>query len=266
MKLRLPLIIGLSLALSACANQKTREEAPAPAKESEAAEAPKPAAEPEAAEPEAAAPAPAEAAPAPAAAAPGEAGPPPILTAPVVTAREMVPGEGKLLATFETNMGKIEVELLEQEAPLTVANFVGLAMGKHWFRGLDGKPAKRPFYDGTVFHRVIPRFMIQGGDPMGKGIGGPGYQFRDEPQDLRFDRSGLLAMANSGPNTNGSQFFLTEVPTPHLNGRHTIFGRVVAGEELIGKIARVPQGPGNRPVQAVTLDKVSIRRASPGAR
>jgi len=181
---------------------------------------------------------------------------------PVASAKDLFPGEGRLYATFVTSMGKIVIELLEADAPLTVANFVGLALGKVAFRTPQGEVVKRPLYDGTIFHRVIPRFMIQGGDPAGNGTGGPGYRFRDEPQSLAFDRPGLLAMANSGPNTNGSQFFITEVPTPHLNGRHTIFGKVISGEPLVAKIARVEAGPGNRPLQTVTLLRVEISRGA----
>jgi len=159
-------------------------------------------------------------------------------------------------ATFHTSLGEIVVRLLPEKAPKTVANFVGLAEGtREWKDPRSGQAAKRPLYDGTVFHRVIPDFMIQGGDPLGTGTGGPGYRFEDEiGPDNRFDRPGLLAMANAGPNTNGSQFFITEVPTPHLNRGHTIFGEVVKGHELIKKIARA----GNSKVK---LEKVTIARS-----
>jgi peptidyl-prolyl cis-trans isomerase A (cyclophilin A) len=161
-------------------------------------------------------------------------------------------------ATFQTSLGEIVVKLLPEKAPKTVANFVDLAEGtREWKDPKSGQSVKRPLYDGTVFHRVIPDFMIQGGDPLGTGTGGPGYRFEDEiGADNKFDRPGLLAMANAGPNTNGSQFFITEVPTPHLNRGHTIFGEVVKGFDLVPKIART----GNAKVK---LEKVTITR--PGA-
>ncbi|HET7753528.1 MAG TPA: peptidylprolyl isomerase, partial [Anaeromyxobacteraceae bacterium] len=149
-----------------------------------------------------------------------------------------------IYATFKTSMGDIVVKLMPEKAPKTVENFVGLAEGtKKWTDPRTGMPSSKPLYDGTVFHRVIPEFMIQGGDPQGTGMGGPGYKFEDEiGPDNKFDRPFLLAMANAGPNTNGSQFFITEVPTPHLNRGHTIFGEVVKGQELIAKIARLGNG------------------------
>ncbi len=149
-----------------------------------------------------------------------------------------------LWATFKTTMGDIVVKLFAKDAPKTVENFVGLATGeKEWTDPRTGQKSKAKLYDGTIFHRVIPDFMIQGGDPLGKGTGGPGYQFEDEFKSGRsFDKPGLLAMANAGPNTNGSQFFITEVPTPHLNNKHTIFGEVVKGFELVAKIARAGNG------------------------
>jgi peptidyl-prolyl cis-trans isomerase A (cyclophilin A) len=149
-------------------------------------------------------------------------------------------GAGDLYAVFQTSRGNIVVKLFEKDAPKTVANFVGLATGKQeWVDPRSGQKSKAKLYDGTSFHRVIPQFMIQGGDPLGTGTGGPGYRFEDEFQSGRkFDRPGLLAMANAGPNTNGSQFFITEVATPHLNGRHTIFGEVVKGQDLVPQIAR----------------------------
>ncbi len=157
-------------------------------------------------------------------------------------------------ATFHTSMGAIVCELYEKEAPKTVANFVGLAEGtKAWTDPRTNKPGQGALYTGTVFHRVIPDFMIQGGDPLGQGIGGPGYQFEDEcVASLSFDKPGRLAMANAGPNTNGSQFFITEVPTAWLNRKQTIFGQVVEGQALVGKIAR-EKGK-------VKLDKVTIER------
>jgi peptidyl-prolyl cis-trans isomerase A (cyclophilin A) len=159
----------------------------------------------------------------------------------------------ELFATFKTSMGDIVVKLFSKDAPKTVENFVGLATGeKEWTDPRTGQKTNAPLYDGTVFHRVIPDFMIQGGDPLGQGIGGPGYKFEDEFQSgRRFDKPGLLAMANAGPNTNGSQFFITEVPTGWLDNKHTIFGEVVKGFELVPKITRA----GN---SKVTLEKVEI--------
>jgi peptidyl-prolyl cis-trans isomerase A (cyclophilin A) len=142
-------------------------------------------------------------------------------------------------ATFETSAGKIGVKLLPDRAPKTVANFVGLATGtKEWTDPRTGQKVKKPLFDGTDFHRVIPNFMIQGGDPLSNGTGGPGYKFEDEFHADDEFKPGHLAMANSGPGTNGSQFFITEVATAHLNRRHTIFGEVVCGLDLVGKIAR----------------------------
>ena len=162
-------------------------------------------------------------------------------------------------ATFQTSAGDIVVKLLPEKAPKTVENFLGLAEGtREWTDPRTRQAVKKPLYDGTVFHRVIPDFMIQGGDPMGTGTGGPGYKFADEiGPDNKFDRPGLLAMANAGPNTNGSQFFITEVPTPHLNRGHTIFGEVVKGGDLIAKIVRM----GNSKVE---LKKVVITRGPVG--
>ena len=168
----------------------------------------------------------------------------------------MPEGKGDLYAIFRTSEGNITVRLLEKDAPETVANFVGLATGaKEWTDPRSSKKSHAKLYDGTKFHRVIPNFMIQGGDPLGTGTGDPGYRFKDEFQSGRkFDKPGLLAMANAGPNTNGSQFFITEVPTPHLNNKHTIFGEVVKGFELVPKIARA----GNA---QVTLQQVEIVRS-----
>jgi len=158
----------------------------------------------------------------------------------VISMANIPQGNGDLYAVFQTSRGNIVVKLFEKEAPKTVANFVGLATGKQeWVDPRNGQKSKAKLYDGTAFHRVIPQFMIQGGDPLGTGTGGPGYRFEDEFQSgKKFDRPGLLAMANAGPNTNGSQFFITEVPTPHLNNKHTIFGEVVKGHDLVPQIAR----------------------------
>ncbi len=146
----------------------------------------------------------------------------------------------EIYATLKTSAGDIVVKLLPEKAPQTVENFVALAEGtREWTDPRSGKPVKAPLYDGTVFHRVIPQFMIQGGDPLGTGTGGPGYRFADEiGPDNRFDGPGKLAMANAGPNTNGSQFFITEVATPHLDRGHTIFGLTIRGQELVAQIAR----------------------------
>jgi peptidyl-prolyl cis-trans isomerase A (cyclophilin A) len=163
-------------------------------------------------------------------------------------------------ATLETSKGDIRVRLFPDTAPRTVENFVGLATGtKAWRDPATGAEQHRPLYDGTVFHRVIPDFMIQGGDPLGTGRGGPGYRFEDElGGPHRFDRPGYLAMANAGPDTNGSQFFITQVPTPWLDGKHTIFGEVVEGMEVVDAIAAVPRGAGDRPVEELRLERVLI--------
>lgn len=175
-----------------------------------------------------------------------------------------VPGTGTLKALFRTSVGDIEVELLEKEAPRTVANFVALATGAIEWTDPAGRKTNAPLYNGTIFHRVIPQFMIQGGDPKGTGTGGPGFQWKDEASALaiKHDRPGILSMANAGPNTNGSQFFLTEVPTPHLNGRHAVFGRVVDNLALIPKITGVPRNTQDRPVTPVKLEQVLIYRGA----
>jgi peptidyl-prolyl cis-trans isomerase A (cyclophilin A) len=166
-------------------------------------------------------------------------------------------------ATLETSKGPIRVRLFPDTAPKTVENFIGLANGtKPWHNPSTGAQGQGPLYSGTVFHRVIPDFMIQGGDPLGNGRGGPGYQFEDEVDGPhRFDRPGYLAMANAGPNTNGSQFFITQVPTPWLDGKHTIFGEVVEGMEVVDAIAAADRGPGDRPVEDLRLERVVIERS-----
>jgi len=155
-----------------------------------------------------------------------------------------------LYAIFHTSKGTITCSLFEKEAPKTVANFVGLADGtKEWTDPKTGKKVKKRFYDGLIFHRVIPNFMIQGGDPEGTGRGGPGYKFEDEfNPSLKFDKPGKLAMANSGPHTNGSQFFITHVPTPWLDNKHTIFGQVIEGQDIVDNIE-----------QDVVLEKLEIK-------
>ncbi len=162
-------------------------------------------------------------------------------------------------AVLETSMGYIHCVLYPDKAPMTVENFIGLATGtKKWKNPVSGATKENtPLYDGTIFHRVIPDFMIQAGDPAGNGSGDPGFKFKDEFSDLRFDRPGRLAMANSGPNTNGSQFFITEVPTPHLNGKHTIFGQC-ENLDVIRAIARVPVDAGDKPIRPIRLVHVKI--------
>ena len=164
-------------------------------------------------------------------------------------------------ATFVTNKGKFTVKLMPEHAPTTVANFVDLATGKReWRDARDGQRKSEPLYDGTIFHRVIPDFMIQGGDPEGTGMGGPGYRFEDEvpPGGPKFDKPGLLAMANAGPNTNGSQFFVTVAATPWLTGKHTIFGEVTDGMDVVDSIAATETGAQDKPVEDVVLEKVEI--------
>ncbi|HZD99276.1 MAG TPA: peptidylprolyl isomerase [Micromonosporaceae bacterium] len=170
----------------------------------------------------------------------------------------------KTFATIYTNAGPIRVELFANHAPKTVRNFIGLAEGTQEYRDpTTGAPGSGPYYDGTIFHRVISGFMIQGGDPTGTGRGGPGYQFGDEfHSELRFDRPYLLAMANAGPGTNGSQFFITVGPTPHLNMRHTIFGEVADAEsrKVVDAIGTTRTGAGDRPVQDVVIERIEVER------
>ncbi|POM26303.1 Peptidyl-prolyl cis-trans isomerase B [Actinomadura rubteroloni] len=170
----------------------------------------------------------------------------------------------EIFATLNTTAGKIVVQLYPQQAPETVANFVGLAEGgRPWTHPATGQKTEESLYAGTIFHRVIPNFMIQGGDPLGTGTGGPGYQFKDEfDPSLKFDRPYLLAMANAGPGTNGSQFFITTnvQNTAHLTGRHTIFGKVVEGTNVVDAISGVETGRGDRPVQDVAIESVTIER------
>ena len=164
-------------------------------------------------------------------------------------------------ATFVTTMGSFTVRLMPDHAPKTVANFVDLATGeKEWTHPRDGSRSSAPLYDGTIFHRVIENFMIQGGDPLGTGTGGPGYQFEDEVPSggPRFDKPGLLAMANAGPGTNGSQFFVTTTTTDWLTGKHTIFGEVTEGYEVVEAISKVPTASQDRPATDVVLERVEI--------
>ena len=165
-------------------------------------------------------------------------------------------------AQFDTSEGPFTIRLFEQEAPKTVANFVGLAEGtKEWKDPQTGEKKTAPFYNGITFHRVIDGFMIQGGDRLGTGTGGPGYNFADEfHHTLRHNRAGILSMANAGPNTNGSQFFITLGPTPHLDNRHSIFGEVVDGMDVVKRIGSVPTGRNDRPVKPVVINQVTIKR------
>ncbi len=168
-------------------------------------------------------------------------------------------------ATLHTSSGDIRINLYGDHAPKTVKNFVDLATGaKEWTHPGTRQKSNDPLYDGTVFHRVIPNFMIQGGDPLGEGYGGPGYQFNDEfHPELSFDRPYLLAMANSGPNTNGSQFFITVAPTPHLNRRHSIFGEVADADSraVVDGIATTRTGQGDKPVEPITITSVEVEQA-----
>jgi peptidyl-prolyl cis-trans isomerase A (cyclophilin A) len=166
-------------------------------------------------------------------------------------------------AEFITNEGHFTVRLFDQEAPKTVENFVGLAEGtKEWTDPRTNKRVKQPYYDGGIFHRVIDGFMIQGGDPLGQGIGGPGYTFADEfHPSLRHSKEGILSMANRGPNTNGGQFFITLGPTPHLDDRHSVFGEVVEGMDVVRKIGSTATGDRDRPVKDIVITSIAIRRS-----
>jgi cyclophilin family peptidyl-prolyl cis-trans isomerase len=165
-------------------------------------------------------------------------------------------------ARFDTTEGPFLIRLFHEQAPKTVENFVGLAEGTRPFVDpRDGKTKTGRFYEGVIFHRVIDGFMIQGGDPLGQGIGGPGYKFADEfHPGLRHDKAGILSMANAGPNTNGSQFFITLGPTPHLDNRHSVFGEVVDGLDVVRRIGHVKTGPGHRPTTDVVITSVTIER------
>jgi peptidyl-prolyl cis-trans isomerase A (cyclophilin A) len=205
----------------------------------------------------------------PARAAGGATGGPPLATEDVRPPRAEdlddyardLPGAGPLAATIETSMGTIRCTLLADQAPMTVANFVGLARGlKAWRHPETGEVTRKPLYDGVVFHRVIPDFMIQGGDPLGRGTGGPGYRFDDEiSTKARHDGAGVLSMANAGAGTNGSQFFITDKATPHLDDRHTVFGRC-RDVAVIKKIARVKRDTADRPEKDVVIQRVTIAR------
>jgi peptidyl-prolyl cis-trans isomerase A (cyclophilin A) len=167
-------------------------------------------------------------------------------------------------AHFTTSEGSFKARLFDQDVPNTVANFVGLAEGtKEWTDPKSGQKVKRPYYDGLIFHRVIDGFMIQGGDPLGTGTGGPGYKFADEfSPKLRHAKPGILSMANAGANTNGGQFFITLVPTPWLDNKHSIFGEIVEGMDVVEKIGRTPTSkPGDRPLTPISMEKVTITRS-----
>ena len=168
-----------------------------------------------------------------------------------------------LYAHFTTTEGNFTIQLFEEQAPKTVANFTGLAEGtKEWTDPRSGKKMKTPLYDGTIFHRVIDGFMIQGGDPLGQGTGGPGYKFEDEfHPKLRHTKAGILSMANAGPNTNGGQFFITLDQTPWLDNKHSVFGEVVSGMDVVRKIGSTQTSkPGDRPVKPITIQSVTIEK------
>jgi peptidyl-prolyl cis-trans isomerase A (cyclophilin A) len=174
--------------------------------------------------------------------------------------RDREDGSSMPNAVFHTNKGSFEVRLMAEHAPKTVENFIGLATGsKEWQDPRDGERKTAALYPGTIFHRVIPDFMIQGGDPTGTGRGGPGYEFEDEVEGgPSFDRAGLLAMANAGPGTNGSQFFITVTATPWLDGKHTIFGEVTDGYDVVEQIAGVETRGQDRPVNDVVIDRIDV--------
>jgi peptidyl-prolyl cis-trans isomerase A (cyclophilin A) len=253
------LLLASSFSLAACAKAEApaAPAAAAPAAPA-AAEPPTPAAE-KATPPEP--PKLAEAPAAPAAAAEGSGAVPPLGSESAAQILGAVAGTGELRATFVTSLGSIDCKLFEKEVPNTVANFVGLANGtKTFVDPRSGQTRRTKFYDGLIFHRVIPGFMIQGGDPLGRGVGGPGYKFADEfNPSLRHSKPGILSMANAGPGTNGSQFFITDAPTPHLDNRHSVFGEC-QNTDVVSKIANVPTGPANRPLQEVVIERVEISR------
>ena len=168
-------------------------------------------------------------------------------------------------AVLDTSEGKIVCRLFEKDAPITTKNFIDLAEGNRpWKDSVSGKGSSGPLYSGTIFHRVIPDFMIQGGDPSGTGMGGPGYKFQDETKGSphKFDKAGKLAMANAGPGTNGSQFFITVAATPWLTGNHTIFGEVVEGQDIADKSSKVKRGAQDRPATNVVINSIKIERAA----
>ncbi|MFO7563407.1 MAG: peptidylprolyl isomerase [Enhygromyxa sp.] len=179
---------------------------------------------------------------------------------------ELVPGEGELRAVFHTSMGDFTVRLFEDVAPNTVSSFVGLATGRgEWIDPTSGEPGEGGYYDGVLFHRVIPEFVIHGGDRTNTGRGGPGYTFDDEcSPDARHTGKGVLSMANAGirggRGTNGSQFFITLGATPHLDGKHTVFGEVIEGMEVVDRIGSIRTGPGDRPIQDIRIERIEVLR------
>jgi peptidyl-prolyl cis-trans isomerase A (cyclophilin A) len=177
-------------------------------------------------------------------------------------AKETTKGSKEVFAVFDTNKGKFKIKLFADKTPKTVENFVGLAEGtKEWTDPKTGKKVKKPLYDGLTFHRVIPNFMIQGGDPKGDGTGSPVDRFGDEfVPELHHNKPGILSMANAGPNTNGSQFFVTVAPTPWLDGKHTIFGEVVEGMDVVTEISKVPTARFDKPVTDVVIKSVKIEK------
>ena len=181
-----------------------------------------------------------------------------------VIAGEPQEKKGPVYATLKTSIGDIVIQLFEDKAPKTVANFVDLASGtKEWTDPKTGTKVKRSLYNGTIFHRVIPGFMIQGGDPLGNGTGGPGYRFEDEfNPELKHSKPGVLSMANAGPNTNGSQFFIIQKATPWLDGKHSVFGEVVKGQNVVDAIVNVPRDFRDRPLKDIVLQEVIISRGS----
>ena len=169
---------------------------------------------------------------------------------------------GKVFAVFTTSEGAFTIELFEKDAPKTVENFIGLAEGtKEWTDPKTDAKVKKPYYNGLIFHRVIAGFMIQGGDPLGNGTGGPGYSFADEfGSGRKINKAGILAMANRGPNTNGGQFFITLAPQEHLTGKHTVFGEVTAGMDVVNKVGEAKTAAGNKPVKPIVIQSVKIER------
>jgi peptidyl-prolyl cis-trans isomerase A (cyclophilin A) len=180
----------------------------------------------------------------------------------LTTAAQKEPTLTAVYAQFVTSEGNFTVRLYNDRAPKTVENFVGLAEGtKEWSDPRTNERVRKPYYDGGIFHRVIEGFMIQGGDPLGQGIGGPGYTFADEfHPELRHDKAGILSMANRGPNTNGGQFFITLGPTPHLDDRHSVFGEVVEGMDVVRKIGSTRTGERDRPVTDIVINSIKIDR------
>jgi peptidyl-prolyl cis-trans isomerase A (cyclophilin A) len=197
----------------------------------------------------------------PVATAPAETAKPAVTEKPAVSAEKHGPG---VYAHITTNHGAMIARLFDKEAPKTVENFVGLAEGKkQWRNPRTNTMVRRPYYNNLTFHRIIPGFMIQGGDPEGTGMGGPGFEFADEfNPKLRHSKAGILSMANKGPDTNGGQFFITLVPTPHLNDRHSVFGELVEGTDTLRAIGKVPTGAQNKPVKPVIIKSIRIERVS----